>query len=182
MKRILFFLFIISTISFSQINDFSNYLTKDEEAKIGKKISEIEKKHDIIIYINIGKGIDEDQFKEKTILYNLVSDGKNGLNLELKITQDMDLSDYNDAIDKILTQAGEHLIEKKYEAFLLNLLNDTDKLLTQVKIEEREEKVDEIEGTIFSSFLGWLMVLVIIIISIIVTLKVYRSKVRKRRY
>ncbi len=184
-KKILFVMFTIFTISFGEINDSNNYLKESEREKIEARIKEIEKKHNIVYYINLGRSINEEDIVEKTIILDIIPDGKSGINVKLKITQDIDTSDFEEEMENLLIQGEEAILGKKYDLFINEVLEVSDKVLEELEVEKKEMIDGEREKSIFSSKLVVITVLLLIFIAIFTIFKLMKlggARKRKRYY
>jgi hypothetical protein len=175
-KKIIFMLFVIFTISFGQINDSGNYLTKDDKEKIEKKISEIEKNGDIVYYVNIGRKIDDKDIIKKTIILNIIPDGKDDVNVQLKFTQDIDVSSYEGMIDNLLVESEDLISKKEYKTFIFNTLDLSEKIVNDIAAEKRKVEEKEAKKVIIENKFAGIIVLLLIAISIFVTLKFVKMR------
>ena len=180
-KKMIFMLFVIFTISFGQINDSGNYLTKEDKEKIEKKISEIEKNGDIVYYVNIGRKIDDKDIIKKTIILNIIPDGKDDVNVQLKFTQDMDVSSYDGMIDNLLVESEEAISKKEYKTFIFNTLDLTAKIVDDIVVEKRKVEKQEAKKALIENKFAGLVILILIAIAIFTTLKFIKMRgIRKR--
>jgi len=180
-KKILFLLFIVFSITFGQVNDSRNYLKENDKQEIEKKISDIESKNDITYYVNLGKKIDDTEIMEKTIILNLIPDGKNVVNAELKFTQDIDTSPYEEKIENVLVE-GEVLVTKKqYKEFILSVLDTSEEIMADIKTEKIEVEKKEVKGTLAMNKFAVIIILLLVGLAIFVTLKFINAGKRGRK-
>lgn len=182
-KKILLLLFIVFTVSFGEVNDSRSYLKESDKQEIESKILEMEKNDGINYYVNIGNKMDDSEKIEKTIILDIIPDGKNDVNVQLKFTQDIDTTLHEEEIDNVLVQGEELLIKKQYKEFILKALEVSEKVVEDIKKEKIEVEKKEIEGTVTQNKFAIFVILLLIGLSIFVTLKFIRhgKKKKKRR-
>lgn len=174
-------IFVVFTISFGQINDSGNYLTKEDKAKIEEKISEIEKSGDIVYYVNIGRKMDDKDIIDKTIILNIIPDGKDDVNVQLKFTQDIDVSSYEGLIDNLLVEGEDAISKKDYTTFIFNALDLSAKIVENIKVEKEEVEKQEAKKAFVENKSAGIIILIFIAIAIFTTLKFIKLKGIKRK-
>ncbi|HAS80003.1 MAG TPA: hypothetical protein DCR90_03735 [Fusobacteriaceae bacterium] len=170
-KRIIFLLLIIFTFSFGQVNDSGNYLTIEEKQEIEKKLSEIEKNGDIVYHVNLGRKMDEKGIVEKTIILDIIPDGKNDINVKLKFTQDIDTSAYEEEIDNLLIEGEEAIVKKEYKSFILSVFNVSEKIVENIEVDKQEIQKKEVKKAFIDNKYAGLLILIFMAIAIFITLK-----------
>ena len=180
-KRIVFLIFVVFTFSFGQINDSGNYLTSDDKQEIEEKLSEIEKNGDIVYYVNLGRKMDEKNIIEKSIILDIIPDGKNDINVKLKFTQDIDVSAYDEEIDNLLVEGETAIVKKEYKKFILSVLDVSKKIVDDIKVDEKKIQKKEVKKTFIENKFAGLLILIFVAIAIFATLRfVKMGGIRKK--
>ena len=181
-KKIIFLIFVVFTVSFGQINDSGKYLSIDEKQEIEKKLSEIEKNGDIVYHINLGRKMNDKDIVEKAIILDIIPDGKNDVNVMLKFTQDIDTSAYEEEIDNLLIEGEDAIVKKEYKKFIFSVLDVSEKIVNDIEIDKKEVQKQEVKKTFIENKFAGLLVLIFIAIAIFVALKFIKmGGIRKRR-
>jgi len=175
-KRILFLIFVVFSFSFGQINDTMNALTTDDKQEIEKKISEIEENKGVKCFINLGKKMDDEKIIEKTVILDIIPDGKENVNVQLKFTQDIDTSSYGEKIENLLTLNQDTILKKDYKQFILSVLNLSDEIISNIEIEKEEVQKQEVKKSILENKFAPIGILILILIAIFSTLKFMKLK------
>ena len=180
-KKILFLILVVFTFSFGEVNDSGNYLKADEKQEIEAKILEIEKNSDIVYHVNLGRKMNEKDIVEKTVILDIIPDGKSEVNVQLKFTQDIDTSSQADEIDNLLAESEEAVTKKEYKTLILNVLDLSDKIVQEIKKEKVEVEKQEVKKSIIENKFAGLVILILIAIAIFTTLKFVKMKGIKRK-
>ena len=181
-KKIVFLILVVFTVSFGEVNDSGNYLTTDEKQKIEKKLSEIEKNGDIVYYVNLGRKMDDQDIVEKAIILDIIPDGKNDVNVRLKFTQDIDTSAYEEEIDNLLVEGEDAIVKKEYKKFIFSVLDVSEKIVDDIEIDKKEVQKQEVKKAFIENKFAGLLVLIFIAIAIFVTLRFIKmGGIKKRR-
>ncbi|MCS5420361.1 MULTISPECIES: hypothetical protein [Psychrilyobacter] len=170
-KRMVFLILVVFTFSFGQVTDSGNYLTAEEKQEIEKKLSEIEKNGDIVYHINLGRKMDEKNIVEKAIILDIIPDGKNDINVQLKFTQDIDTSDYEEEIDNLLVEGEDAVVKKEYKKFILSVLDVSEKIVDDIEVDKKEIQKQEVKKTFIENKFAGLLILIFMAIAIFVTLR-----------
>jgi hypothetical protein len=165
MKRIIFFfMLVISSISFSTLNDHSQLLNDGDKKVIEEKIQDIEKESNISLYVNLGRKMDEKNIVNKTIILDIIPDGKDDVNVKLKFTPDFDTSKYEAEIESTLDQ-GEALIkEKKYKDFIISVLDVSSNVMDEIKEDNQNLSKQEVKKSFIENKFSGILILVFIFI------------------
>lgn len=156
MKKIIVGIFLIfSMFAYAKVNDELNLFKPEEKEKIEAEIVEISEKRGIRIYVNTlleNEGFAVEN-AEKTIIFNLTKPEENKIKTELKFSKDMEIDEYQDNIDNILTLKEDKIQEKNNAEYVVEVLNEIDNILENVKVEEpivvEEEIVQEKKNGFF---------------------------------
>ena len=137
-KLIIVSFLLMSIFSFAKITDDLKLFKKEEITAIEQKIGEISDKRKVTIYVNSFS--EEEGFvvekAEKLIILNLIKKSENNYKVELKLTKDMELDEFRENIDEILTINEKYLKEKKVGEYVVETLVGLDGVLENIKIEE----------------------------------------------
>ncbi len=139
---ILFLTIYMGVFSFSQIDDRLGALTKEEKAKLEKKVEEVSEATDLEFYVNYFKGEDTLQLKEvqKSVIINLQRVDEDNLKVSLNFTQDIDIEEYRGEIENILDNLEEILNEGKNLEYSMELLGSLEDVLVKAKKADEEKK------------------------------------------
>lgn len=138
-KRLVIISFLLLSIfSFGKLTDNLEILKDEEKTIIENKINEISEKRDVRIYVN--SFLEDEGFvvenAEKLIILNLIKKDENIYKVELKLTKDMELDEYQENINDLLIANEKFLKEKKVGDFVVETLSGVDNILENIKIEE----------------------------------------------
>lgn len=138
-KRLVIISFLLLSIfSFGKLTDNLEILKDEEKTIIENKINEISEKRDVRIYVN--SFLEDEGFvvenAEKLIILNLIKKDENTYKVELKLTKDMELDEYQENINDLLIANEKFLKEKKVGDFVVETLSGVDNILENIKIEE----------------------------------------------
>ncbi len=154
-KIVVLGVFLLSVLTFGKINDGIDLFTAEEETKLEEKIEEISQRRGLSLYVNSFSG--EEGFvvdkAEKLVVLNIIKPSEEKIKIELKLTKDMELDDFQENIDGILIGNENLLKEKKFYDYSKEILTEIDEILENVKIEEpivvEEEIVVEQKNSFF---------------------------------
>ena len=180
-KKIIGIFLLVFAFSFGEVNDSGNYLTADEKKEVEAKILKIEKNSDIVYYINLGRKMDEKDIVEKAIILDMIPDGKDELNVQLKFTQDLDTTNYEEEINGLLAGSKNSITKKEYKTLILNILDVSEKIVAGLEKEKVEVEKKEVKKSIVDNKFAGLIVLLLIAMAIFVTLRFVKLKGIKRR-
>mgnify|MGYP000114467101 CR=1 FL=1 len=138
-KRLVIISFLLLSIfSFGKLTDNLEILKDEEKTIIENKINEISEKRDVRIYVN--SFLEDEGFvvenAEKLIILNLIKKDENTYKVELKLTKDMELDEYQENINDLLIANEKFLKDKKVGDFVVETLSGVDNILENIKIEE----------------------------------------------
>jgi hypothetical protein len=140
-KKITIIIFLFYALSiFGKVNDNLGIFTKEGIVQIDKRTNEIEKARNVKIYINSlpeGEGFSVSD-PQKVIMVN-ISTEKKDVAVNLNISRDMPMNEYDDEIDFLLNNIKNLLEANNYDQYILEILDGLDEILEKIKIEiERE--------------------------------------------
>lgn len=154
-KVVLLGLFLMNFLTFGKINDSLELFNEEEKVALEKKIEEVSQDKGVTIYLNTfskDEGFVSDK-AERVVILNLIKTDENKIKVELKLTKDMELDDFQGNIDNILVINEKYLKEKNFVQYSDGVLNGVNEILENIKIEEpivaEEEIVEEKKSGFF---------------------------------
>lgn len=138
---------IIFSSSFAGIKDETETLNSESIKRIEKVIEKIESGQKIKLYVNIFNG--EESFQtgdpQQTIIFNIQKISEEEIGAELNFSEDLNMENKSAEIGVVLDYYQKYLYDKKYEEYIVSILNAIEQILTSQKNDEEDEK-EEIQS------------------------------------
>jgi len=144
MKKIsiLFLMVYMCILSFAEVNDSIGVLTKEEKGKLETRVEEVSKSTGINFLVNYSEEGKTPQLKEveKSVIIDLVKIDSKTLKVKVNFTQDIEIEEYTDEIEKTLGNLEEFLNDGKTFEYSVELLGNLEGLILKEKESEEVEK------------------------------------------
>lgn len=142
--------FVIISSSYAGINDILNLFSEEEKLAVQQKITELEDKRKLHIHVNTlpkeeGFSVED---PEKVIILNIKKDEDGKGKIELNFSRDINIEEYQEDINLILSDAETTLANGKIGDYSIEILNGIDGILDNISIEEPiavDEQISEDE-------------------------------------
>lgn len=187
MKKTFFIIGLLAVfnISFAKLNDNLKIFSQDEKIKVESKITELEDKRKLHIYVNTlptdeGFSVED---PEKIIILNIKKDDSGKGKIELSFSKDINVEEYQDGINLVLENAENTLSKGEAGNYAIEVLDGIDGVLDKVNIEDPIVVEEEIIGDEKNSFFIGMSIAFFIIFAIILrvlSVKKKREKQNKR--
>ena len=187
MKKTFFIIGLLAVfnISFAKLNDNLKIFSQDEKIKVESKITELEDKRKLHIYVNTlptdeGFSVED---PEKIIILNIKKDDSGKGKIELSFSKDIDVEEYQDGINLVLENAENTLSKGEAGNYAIEVLDGIDGVLDKVNIEDPIVVEEEIIGDEKNSFfigMGIAFFIIFAIILRVLSVKKKREKQNKR--
>ena len=139
MKKTFFIIGLLAVfnISFAKLNDNLKIFSQDEKIKVESKITELEDKRKLHIYVNTlptdeGFSVED---PEKIIILNIKKDDSGKGKIELSFSKDINVEEYQDGINLVLENAENTLSKGEAGNYAIEVLDGIDGVLDKVNIE-----------------------------------------------
>ena len=148
-------LLAVFNVSFAKLNDNLKIFSQDEKIKVESKITELEDKRKLHIYVNTlptdeGFSVED---PEKIIILNIKKDDSGKGKIELSFSKDINVEECQDGINLVLENAENTLSKGEAGNYAIEVLDGIDGVLDKVNVEEpiviEEEIVDSEKNTFF---------------------------------
>ena len=178
-------LLAVFNVSFAKLNDNLKIFSQDEKIKVESKITELEDKRKLHIYVNTlptdeGFSVED---PEKIIILNIKKDDSGKGKIELSFSKDINVEEYQDGINLVLENAENTLSKGEAGNYAIEVLDGIDGVLDKVNVEEpiviEEEIVDSEKNTFFIG-MGIAFFIIFAIILRVLSVKKKREKQNKR--
>ncbi|WP_304156692.1 TPM domain-containing protein [Fusobacterium ulcerans] len=157
MKKTFFIIGLLAVfnVSFAKLNDNLKIFSQDEKIKVESKITELEDKRKLHIYVNTlptdeGFSVED---PEKIIILNRKKDDSGKGKIELSFSKDINVEECQDGINLVLENAENTLSKGEAGNYAIEVLDGIDGVLDKVNVEEpiviEEEIVDSEKNTFF---------------------------------
>lgn len=144
MFRKFFLLFILlSSATFSIVRDEIAFFSEQEEKKINTRVELLEKQFDIKFQINLlSEELENENLNnlQKTVIINLLKTEDRLLKLNLKFSNDLEVSEYRDDINELLNNLDLLMINGEYQDFIYELTANISDIINLVTIEDKKMK------------------------------------------
>lgn len=149
MKRlILFLIFSISVVSFSDVNDKIGFLKDDEKTQVEAKVEEASESTGLNFHVNYVGSDETTQLKEeeKSVIINLVKADGNTLKVRVNFTQDIQIEEYKEEIEGTLDNLEDFIEKGQNLQYSLELIGNVEEVikksqsLQKTETEEFKEK------------------------------------------
>jgi hypothetical protein len=170
-KKIFVLFFMFSAMTFSLVRDEIGFFSEQEEKEINERVQLLEKQFDINFQINL---ILEDSFNEnlnnleKTVIINLLKTDERVLKLNLMFSSDLEVSEYKDDINELLSNLELLIVNGEYQDFIYELTANVSDIINLVTIEDKkiESRMQAIKllkgfGVLLFSLISVLIVVVL---------------------
>ena len=148
-------LLTIFNISFAKLNDNLKIFSQDEKIKVESKITELEDKRKLHIYVNTlptdeGFSVAD---PEKIIILNIKKDDSGKSKIELSFSKDINVEECQEGINLVLENAENTLSKGEAGNYAVEVLDGIDGVLDKIDVEEpivvEEEILDGEKNTFF---------------------------------
>lgn len=132
MKKILVIFILLTTTIFAKINDTLKMFNAEDIQKIDKKISEIEQKKGVEVFVNTYSEDEKIVLTESqnAVVINIIKISPTKIEGEIKISKDIDLDDDSrDSIDELLSLNEKAISEGNTTEYILELLGGIEPLV-----------------------------------------------------
>ncbi|MDU1911750.1 hypothetical protein [Fusobacterium sp.] len=157
MKKTFFIIGILTIFntSFARLNDNLKIFSQDEKIKVESKITELEDKRKLHIYVNTlptdeGFSVED---PEKIIILNIKKDDSGKGKIELSFSKDINVEEYQERINLVLENAENTLSKGEAGNYAIEILDGIDGVLDKVNVEEpiviEEEIINEEKNSFF---------------------------------
>ena len=133
---------IIFSSSFAGIKDETETLNSESIKRVEKVIEKMENSQKIKLYVNIFNGEESFQTEDpqQTIIFNIQKISEEEIGAELNFSEDLNMENKSSEIGVVLDYYQKYLYDKKYEDYIIGILNAIEQILTSQKNDEEEEK------------------------------------------
>lgn len=181
MKKFLTIIGMVAIISssYAGVNDTLKLFSDEEKSTVQQKISELEEKRKLHIHVNTlpteeGFSVED---PEKVIILNIKKDENGKGKIELNFSRDIDVEEYQEDINLILSEAESSLINGKMGEYSLEVLDGIDSILDNINIEEPITVQEEISEDEKINIFGGITIAFFVIFGIIIRV----LRIQKRR-
>lgn len=167
MKRLFFIYLLVVFTSFANIVDNVDLFGKDDEILLAGRIAQLKEMYDLdfMIYTNSHKDYSLKNIlkeRKKTVVIAITQDEDNVVNVQLSVSEDIDMTSYGEEISKVLDNLDVLMKNEEYSDYTLELLANVGEVVNLVNMEKADNIKLEKESakTIFSSMFKILLIFV----------------------
>lgn len=178
---------LCSLFSFANFNDNLNLLKEEDRKIVEEKIKEIADRKGISIFVNTlsieeGFAISD---PEHAVIFNLKkADKLKKFEVEVSFSKDIDMDDYKDEVNDILTSTEEVLKQGEYTKYIIGTLDSIGAMLDDIEIEPLNQmtmtKEQEESGKNNFMVLSIAILIAIAVGFILYKLEMFDTKIKKK--
>lgn len=175
-------LIIVMGNSYAGVNDTLKLFSEEEKVSVEQKITELENKRKLHIHVNtlsLEEGFSVED-PEKVIILNIKKEENSKGKIELNFSRDIDVEDYQEDINLILSNA-EGTLSKGGEIgkYSIEVLEGIDGILDKIKIEEPIVVEEEVTKNEKFNIFGGIAIAFFVIFGIIIRVLSIQKKRRE---
>ena len=175
-------LIIVMGNSYAGVNDTLKLFSEEEKVSVEQKITELENKRKLHIHVNtlsLEEGFSVED-PEKVIILNIKKEENSKGKIELNFSRDIDVEDYQEDINLILSNA-EGTLSKGGEIgkYSIEVLEGIDGVLDKIKIEEPIVVEEEVTKNEKFNIFGGIAIAFFVIFGIIIRVLSIQKKRRE---
>lgn len=174
-------LIIVMGNSYAGVNDTLKLFSEEEKVSVEQKITELENKRKLHIHVNtlsLEEGFSVED-PEKVIILNIKKEENSKGKIELNFSRDIDVEDYQEDINLILSNAEGTLSKGEIGKYSIEVLEGIDGILDKIKIEEPIVVEEEVTKNEKFNIFGGIAIAFFVIFGIIIRVLSIQKKRRK---
>nr|WP_307776097.1 hypothetical protein [uncultured Cetobacterium sp.] len=168
LRKILLGYAFVSTLVFSQINDYRNSISEEEKVKLNKVIEKFEESTSNRFFLNTLEEEEgfQTQEQEKVVIANLIKNGDNKLKIQVQVSQDLSPEDVSseinvllDSLDTSVKTDSEGVTAEKVVNGLQQIFVSSEELSENKNIFENDLWIKIIVGIVLTICVLWIRIL-----------------------
>ena len=174
-------LIIVMGNSYAGVNDTLKLFSEEEKVSVEQKITELENKRKLHIHVNtlsLEEGFSVED-PEKVIILNIKKEENSKGKIELNFSRDIDVEDYQEDINLILSNAEGTLSKGEIGKYSIEVLEGIDGILDKIKIEEPIVVEEEVTKNEKFNIFGGIAIAFFVIFGIIIRVLSIQKKRRE---
>jgi hypothetical protein len=174
-------LIIVMGNSYAGVNDTLKLFSEEEKVSVEQKITELENKRKLHIHVNtlsLEEGFSVED-PEKVIILNIKKEENSKGKIELNFSRDIDVEDYQEDINLILSNAEGTLSKGEIGKYSIEVLEGIDGVLDKIKIEEPIVVEEEVTKNEKFNIFGGIAIAFFVIFGIIIRVLSIQKKRRE---